>query len=267
MTTKSALNTARTSVRRGRFSGTNANSHLRPTHLRNLQVISLPIGYHLRLQELVKSFTDGLLSCKPALPGLDSSVVIAPRRLHITLGVMALEDPLASSNKTLANALALLSTLRPRVMEILNGHCLCIPLVEMNIMKPHRGDAENAHVLWFGPSLNTEDGQRLKTVSDFVNKAFRDAGFILDRRPLKLHCTILNTSHRKPHGQPFSYKAILASPTIRKFIRTPSEEHDIRDPVKVEFGTWSVDEIQICKMGSYGQEGEYVSCGNCSLAS
>lgn len=117
-----------------------------------------------------------------------------------------------------------------------------------------------------------------------MNKAFRDSGFILDCRPLKvssssfqnltlrptwnqLHCTILNTSHGKPHRQPFSYKAILASPAVREFVRTPLEAHDIRDSVKVEFGTWSVDEIQICKMGSYGQEGEYVSCGGCSLAS
>lgn len=118
---------------------------------------------------------------------------------------------------------------------------------------------------------------------EFVNKAFSDAGFILDRRPLKvrsssvsnlslatdaepqLHCTILNTSHRKPRRQPFSYKAILASPVIHDFVRTPLETHDIRDSVKVEFGVWSVDEIQICKMGSYDQEGGYVSCGSCSL--
>jgi activating signal cointegrator complex subunit 1 len=179
----------------------------------------------------VKSFTDGLLSCKPALPGLDSSVVIAPRRLHITLGVMALEDPLASSNKTLANALALLSTLRPRVMEILNGHCLCIPLMEMNIMKPHCGDAENAHVLWFGPSLNTEDGQRLKTVSgtsivvalaclllliltDFVNKAFLDAGFILDRRPLKVRpCSFPNLMATDVKSAPLHNSKHFASQT------------------------------------------------------
>jgi hypothetical protein len=33
----------------------------------------------------------------------------------------------------------------------------------------------------------------------------------------------------------------------------------------VDFGTWDVDEIQVCKMGSYGPEGEYVRCGGCSL--
>ncbi|KAG2047941.1 hypothetical protein BDR06DRAFT_896414, partial [Suillus hirtellus] len=225
-------------------------------------------GHHVQLQESVKSFTDDLLNCKPAIPGLDRGIVIAPRRLHLTLGVMTLENSSSSSGRTLEDAQALLCTLRTRVMELLNGHNLSIPLTEMNIMNPDRGNADNAHVLWLGPSLDTEDAQRLKSVSaEFVNKAFSDAGFIQDRRPLKLHCTLLNTSYRKPSRQPFSYNAILMSPFIREFVRTPLESHDFRDPVKVEFGTWSVDEIQICKMGSYGPEGEYVSCGCCSLAS
>ena len=30
---------------------------------------------------------------------------------------------------------------------------------------------------------------------------------------------------------------------------------------EVDFGIWDVDEIQLCKMGSYGPQGEYVSCG------
>jgi activating signal cointegrator complex subunit 1 len=36
------------------------------------------------------------------------------------------------------------------------------------------------------------------TSSDFVHQAFKSAGYITDTRPLKLHCTILNASHRKP---------------------------------------------------------------------
>lgn len=252
--------TARTSASTSRLgqisSGTNRNSTSRPTHF-----ISLPIGHHVQLRESLKAFTDGLLNCKPALPGVDRSIVIAPRRLHMTLGVMNLEN---SSGRTLADAQALLTRLRPRIMELLDGHSLCIPLTEMNIMNPDRGNADNAHVLWLGPSPNTKDTQRLKSISEFVNKAFRDAGFIQDRRPLKLHCTIINTSYRRPYRQPFSYNAILTSSFIGQFVHTP---HDFRDPVKVELGTWSVDEIQICKLGSYGPEGEYVSCGCCSLAS
>jgi activating signal cointegrator complex subunit 1 len=116
----------------------------------------------VQLQESLKSFTDGLLSCRPALPGIDRGIVIAPRRLHLTLGVMTLDN---SSGRTLADAQALLWRLRPRIMELLNGHGLCIPLTEMNIMNPDRGNADNAHVLWLGPSMDTKDAQRLKSVS------------------------------------------------------------------------------------------------------
>ena len=69
---------------------------------------------------------------------------------------------------------------------------------------------------------------------DLVHQAFKDAGYLTDTRPLKvwyiyivtarissflmtkLHCTILNTSHRKNRfRQPFSYSDILASDALR----------------------------------------------------
>ncbi|KIJ59283.1 hypothetical protein HYDPIDRAFT_100984, partial [Hydnomerulius pinastri MD-312] len=233
-------------------------------------------GHHLSLQESVASFTGELLRSNPALPGFDRSIVIAPRRLHLTLGVMSLVDakssniaPNGGATKTLPEALSLLCSLGPRIMEMLSGIRLRVPLQMMDIMKPDRGNPDNAHVLWFGPSLDTEDAQRLKKVGEMVNKVFVEAGFILERRPLKLHCTILNTTYRKPktrgQRQPFSYRSLLTSPVVQRFILQPHAEPDFRRPVKVDFGTWNVDEIQICKMGSYGPEGEYVSCGGLSL--
>lgn len=120
-----------------------------------------------------------------------------------------------------------------------------------------------------------------------VNKAFREAGFITERRPLKvrcmlflsgtdesvfhqLHCTILNTTYRRPREkgrrQPFSYRSLLGSPAAQVFLSDPRAEPNLRRPVKVDFGRWHVDEIQICKMGSYGPEGEYVSCGGLLLS-
>ena len=35
--------------------------------------------------------------------------------------------------------------------------------------------------------------------------------------------------------------------------------------IAIDLGEWRVDEVQICKMGSWGPEGEYVSVGNISL--
>ncbi|KAF9218775.1 hypothetical protein BS17DRAFT_480735 [Gyrodon lividus] len=272
-------NTGFSPVTRRRFrkdgpsaSGRNNNERAPLTHF-----LCLPIGHHTSLQESVSPFTSGLLQATPKLPGLDRSIVIAPRRLHLTLGVMSLADfesssvvpDSESSSKTLPQALSLLSTLGGRVTEILSGNRLSVPLHMMHIMQPHGGNPDNAHVLWFGPSPESEDAQRLMQVGEMVHKAFTEVGFITDRRPLKLHCTILNTTYRKPKArgprQPFSYRSLLASPAAHPFISEPCAGLDFRQPVKVNFGTWSVDEIQICKMGSYGPEGEYVSCGGLSL--
>ncbi|KAG8214936.1 P-loop containing nucleoside triphosphate hydrolase protein [Butyriboletus roseoflavus] len=233
--------------------------------------LSLPIGHHVSLQRSVSSFTSGLLETTPNVPGLDRTLVIPPRRLHLTLGVMSLEDSENSSNacesramnprKTLPEALSLLSSLQLQVSELLCGARLKVPLQMMDIMPPDGGDPDKAHVLWVGPSLGNENAQRLQEVGEMVNKTFREAGFITERRPLKLHCTILNTTYRRPRErgprQPFSYRSLLGSPAAQAFLSDPRAEPDLRQPVKVDFGTWHVDEIQICKMGSYGPDGEY----------
>lgn len=124
-------------------------------------------------------------------------------------------------------------------------------------------------------------------LTEIVNRAFTAAGFICDHRPLKvrsdlfllvidysalpqLHCTILNTTYRRPkmggRRVPFSYRSLLGSDATQVFLLEPQGEADWRQPVKVDFGTWQVDEIQICKMGSYGPEGEYESCGGLVLS-
>lgn len=259
----------------------------------------------------MSTFTNGLLEVTPALPGLDQSIVIPPRRLHLTLGVMSLEDSddsniafdgqASDSRKTISAALSLLTSLRPRISELLCGSPLKVPLHMMNIMPPDGGDPAKAHVLWFGPPHENEDAKLLQKVGgewqscnnsfrftdnmlEMVNKTFVDAGFITELRPLKvrfvlctilltrhesvlhqLHCTILNTTYRKPRArgprQPFSYRSLLASAAAQAVLLEPDAEPGWQQPVNVDFGTWHVDEIQICKMGSYGPEGEYETCG------
>jgi len=131
-------------------------------------------GHHTSLQTSVSSFTSGLLGTTPALPGLDRTIVIPPRRLHLTLGVMSLEgsensniafdSQATNSRKTLSEALSLLSSLRPQILELLCGARLKVPLHMMGIMPPDRGDPDKAHVLWLGPSRENADAQRLHQV-------------------------------------------------------------------------------------------------------
>ena len=71
---------------------------------------------------------------------------------------------------------------------------------------------------------------------------------------------------------PFSYQSILVSDAM-KAIRVSKAAVDLseldarrRMPIRVDLGACGVDEIQICEMGSWGPEGEYVAVARESLA-
>ncbi|CCM05511.1 uncharacterized protein FIBRA_07734 [Fibroporia radiculosa] len=246
-------------------------------------------GHHAALRDTMSRFTGALLAADPPIPGLDQSIVIPARRLHFTLGVMSLDiDGATTSNvqgtslRTLGAALSLLQEIRPRVMEMLGKERLRVGLNCMDIMKPERHDLDRAHVMWVGPGQHGDEAARLKRVAEFVNKAFKERGLVVEEnRPLKLHCTVLNTVYRKPRGKgrlPFSYSSVLASPALRTVISPRSISDPLgaapgmsslaglkAGPARVDLGDWDIDEIQICEMGSWGPEGEYVCVGRCPL--
>lgn len=139
-------------------------------------------GHHAGLRDRLSAFTRSLLDSLPPIPGLDESIVISPRRLHITLGVMSLTDATtnlaasASSTEsagvssesppqTVESALALLNQLKPKILEMLDGERLRVALEYVDIMRPDRGDLEKAHVMWIGPPREGDDAQRLKRIS------------------------------------------------------------------------------------------------------
>ncbi|KAI0738784.1 hypothetical protein C8Q80DRAFT_209346 [Daedaleopsis nitida] len=190
--------------------------------------------------------------------------------MHLTLGVLSLGD---DPTRKVAAAAKLLYDLRPRVHELLQGETLRVPLDCMDVMKPDQRNHEPGHIIWVGPAVN-EAGttDKLKAVAHLVQQAFDGAGLLADeRRALKLFCPILSTGYREPRRLrcvPFSYASILASDALKSI----NVQEDVADygkgkngPVKIDFGTWEVDELQICKVGSWGPEGEYVTAARCSL--
>ncbi|KXN81932.1 Activating signal cointegrator 1 complex subunit 1 [Leucoagaricus sp. SymC.cos] len=216
----------------------------RPTHF-----LALPLHTHSILRARVANFQESLFDGdgRALVRGLDRTIVIDPRRLHLTLGVMALDG----ETKRVEDALALLETLRPQLRALLEDRkTVKVELGTLDVLKTERrGEEVHAHVLYLGVSDADEETLRLKRVCDVVHQAFKTAGHIRETRPLKLHCTILNTSHRQPRRrEAFSYDDILKITAAQNF------------------GAYDVGRVELWKMGSRGPNNEYVSCGGTSLA-
>ncbi|KAJ8081838.1 hypothetical protein PM082_007684 [Marasmius tenuissimus] len=198
--------------------------------------------------------------------------------------------------KTVESALDLLRSLQSQLSE---EGAVQIPLRQLGAF----GSKKGARVLWASPVEQAEDGEtpdesgnreKLARVCSLVHRTFKEAGYIVDTRPLKLHCTLINASHRKPSSKRhivFSYDDILASQALHHIqvssaLETPDDTVPTASPevsrvgkiseiasaetsstrvVQVDLGSYTVSEIQLCVMGSHGSEGEYVSVGGISL--
>ncbi|KAG8697375.1 hypothetical protein FRC11_000077, partial [Ceratobasidium sp. 423] len=116
----------------------------------------------------ISRFTDSLLAASPPITGLDPSIVISSNRLHLTLGVMNLTSEDHQSNepradlpqeggserkpprRSVAEAVALLHSLKPDIESILQGQPLQLCLNEFAVMR--RSPAGEADVMYIGPA-------------------------------------------------------------------------------------------------------------------
>lgn len=136
-----------------------------------------------RLGQSLLSKTD------PPISGLDESILVPPRRLHLTLGVMALTsttsanraegstDPIQS--RTLDDAVRFLENLKPRLDDLLRvptpspvGQVqkVRVALDSMDTMKLEKDGT--AHVLWVGP----KGGNSRDIASEETNRLRRACG-------------------------------------------------------------------------------------------
>ncbi|EDR11405.1 uncharacterized protein LACBIDRAFT_323967 [Laccaria bicolor S238N-H82] len=199
--------------------------------------------------------------------GLDKYIVINPRRLNLTLGMMALEDdnsdpsPSTPTKKTPQNALALLASLRPYISDILNGdEGEKLTLNEMGWFPEGRGTAR----LRSPKSLNKKDVSSKHDHPKFVffSLVFHKTS-TQDGGVFQLHYTILNTSYREPQNfrLGLDIEDVLVSDAMRKLLAGNASEMLVNaGNVKVDsLGTYNVREVQLWVMGSHGPDNEYYS--------
>ncbi|KAG6846936.1 hypothetical protein H0H93_011009, partial [Arthromyces matolae] len=142
-----------------------------------------------------------------------------------------------------------------------------------------------ADVLYLAP----REIPALRQISDVVHQEFKNAGYITEKRPLKLHCTVLNTSKRRPYsarGHPFCYSDILRHEALNLLSASPSSVSLPQTqasasqksfpklfhppPIPINLGleaAVAVKGVELWVMGSRDKNGAYVSCGGVSFGS
>lgn len=167
------------------------------------------------------AFTDAVLASSPASSGLEPKIFQLPHRLHMTLGVMSLvsnpetRPAVASSERTVDEALAVLRDLRPEIMRLLDGAgAITVPLRGLAIMI---GRKEEALAAYTGPGGAVDDSVMWKVCRAFallvglssvksiictpetrilmtcfrvflvlIQERFKAAGLVTETRPLKV---------------------------------------------------------------------------------
>ncbi|KAF8917034.1 AKAP7 2'5' RNA ligase-like domain-containing protein [Mucidula mucida] len=219
----------------------------RPTHF-----LSIPLGQlHAGLRAQVTEFRDQVDEAH--LP-----IVVAPPRIHFTLGVMNL-DPHRPESRTVDEALSLLRELPTRLA--LPETAPIVPLDLLDVLK--RNGPRRAHVLHIGPQEAGNDS--LISLFNNVHAIFREEGFITETRPLKLHMTLMNTNFNRPRKgrtQPFSFDVVRLGAQALGVVNELADEFTF--PQTMSWGAYEASSLHI--MGSYGPDGAYVSLGNVPLS-
>lgn len=177
--------------------------------------------------------------------GIDKSIFIKPATFHLTVLMLKLWN-----SERVAAAAEILRNVSPKVKEALEGHPIAVTLKGLALM---RGSPQKAHVL-YARVEEVGSGERLRRACQVIIDAFVEAGLVLEkdsRSPLKLHATVMNTSHRKmkkfqrnKRNVPFDARPIL-------------ERYGHKD-----WGEYVISEAHLSQRFSYDENGYYQCCAS-----
>lgn len=177
--------------------------------------------------------------------GIDKSIFIKPATFHLTVLMLKLWN-----NERVAAAAEVLQNVSSKIKEALEGRPIAVTLKGLALM---RGSPQKAHVL-YARVEEVGSGERLQRACQVIIDAFVEAGLVLEkdsRSTLKLHATLMNTSHRKlkkfqrnRRNVPFDARPIL-------------ERYGSKD-----WGEYVISEAHLSQRFSYNENGYYRCCAS-----
>ncbi|KAI9599154.1 AKAP7 2'5' RNA ligase-like domain-containing protein [Syncephalis fuscata] len=228
----------------------------RPSHF-----ISLPFHGKLFQQKIAKLQQDLIQVATEQISddlddndnGIDESIFVKPERLHLTLGILLLD-----SKEKIDQAINTLQELSTEIDAILNNQPL---MVEINGLKLMKGTPDNAHVMYV--EAKDSSGDRLDKISALLRERFNQAGLLLEAdRPLKLHLTIINTTHRGKTTTTRSSATEKSEAANKKYSnRIPFRATEMLQVYEsCQVGTFECLTIEIARMGSHSPDhGGYIA--------
>ncbi|KAI8318312.1 hypothetical protein GQ54DRAFT_300503 [Martensiomyces pterosporus] len=224
--------------------------------------LSLPIG-DLDVQRRVKGFQDDV--AKEFFKNLDDSSMINPASLHVTVGMLRLLTP-----AEVAKAVELLKSLHKEIYDILGTRSLVVNLAKPTAME---ANPSRARIIYLQVE-DFEQNSRLERVCEVVRSRFDEAGYIDEKRPLKIHATVIRATPKEPASTADDERAAGES----KAIDAEKDSHDgskrsarinavpmMKKYGALSFGTCRIGQVQIAKRFHYTDSGAYDNDGFIAL--
>lgn len=179
------------------------------------------------------------------LSGIDKSIFIKPKTFHLTILMLKLWN-----KERVHAAIEVLQSVSSKVMEDLENRPLFLRVRGLDLM---RGTRTKAHVL-YAPVEEIGNEGRLLRACQIITDAYVKAGLVLEKdigQKLKLHATLMNTSHRKTHHRKGKRRSIPFDAT--KIFEQFESEH---------WGDYRIREAHLSQRFLYDENGYYHCCAS-----
>ncbi|PON88393.1 Activating signal cointegrator 1 complex subunit [Trema orientale] len=177
--------------------------------------------------------------------GIDKSIFIKPKTFHLTVLMLKLWN-----KERVDAATKVLQSISSKVMDALDNQPVSIRLRGLDCM---RGSLAKARVL-YAPVEETGSEGRLLCACQVIVDAFVKAGLVLEKdanQKLKLHATVMNTSHRKRTR--WTRKRQFDSFDARSIFKRYGSE---------EWGEYVIREAHLSQRFVYDDSGYYHCCAS-----
>ncbi|KAJ2545433.1 activating signal cointegrator 1 complex subunit [Coemansia sp. RSA 1853] len=207
--------------------------------------ISLPL-LDIDMQRKVGEFQR---DAQRVLQNVDNSSFVHPGSLHITLGMLRLLSP-----KDVTRAVEFLRSLAKDVAEIVGTKPLLVSVGQLATMEA----ASQARTIYANAD-DFDNSGRLRRLCAFVRDKFDSAGYIDEKRELKIHVSIVRAkpAHSSADEDDLAEKgsrgfSVNAGPLLKEF-------------GSMSFGVCRVGQIQIARRFRHAENGAYENDGALSL--